>query len=75
MRVLTIEDPNLNERNNFHREFYQLNSHNPQKEDYLAVRSDEEQVTLFVKEDEKTIDELLILIGGDDNIIVQLKER
>lgn len=75
VRVLTIEDHDLNERSNFHREFYQSVSRNPGMDEYLAVRTDEEQVTIFVKEDEKTIDELLILIGGDENTIVQIKGK
>ena len=75
VRVLTIEDPDLNARSNFHKEFYQSVSHDPEMEEFLVVRTDDEQVTIFGKADEKSIHELLILIGGDDNTMVLIKGK
>lgn len=75
VRVLTIEDNDLNARSNFHKEFYHLVSQNPEMEELLVVRNEHEQVTIFGKATEKSIDELLILVGGDDNVMVYVKGR
>ena len=75
VRVLTIEDNSLNARTNFHNEFYNRVSQNPEMEELMVVRSDQEQVTIFGKASEKTIDELLILVGGSDNAIVYVKGK
>ena len=44
-------------------------------EELLVVRDGEEQVTIFGKTEGETIEEMLILIGGDDNAMIFLKGR
>jgi hypothetical protein len=75
VRILTIEDNDLNARTNFHKEFYRSISQNPELEELLVVRDGDEQVTIFGKASEKSIDELLILVGGDDNAMIYVKGR
>jgi hypothetical protein len=75
VRILTIEDNDLNARTNFHKEFYRSISQNPELEELLVVRDGDEQVTIFGKASEKSIDELLILVGGDDNTMIYVKGR
>lgn len=75
VRILTIEDNDLNARTNFHKEFYRSVSQNPELEELLVVRNDNEQVTIFGKASDKSIDELIILVGGDDNVMVYVKGK
>jgi hypothetical protein len=75
VRILTIEDNDLNARTNFHKEFYRSISQNPELEELLVVRDGDEQVTIFGKASEKSINELLILVGGDDNAMIYVKGR
>ncbi len=75
VRILTIEDNDLNARSNFHREFYQSIRQNPDMEELMVVRNENEQVTIFGKASEKSIDELLILVSGDDNAMVYVKGK
>jgi hypothetical protein len=75
VKVLTIEDRDLNARSNFHKEFYNTIKENSELEELMVVRNDDEQVTIFGKADEESIKELLILVGGDDNAMVYVKGR
>lgn len=73
VRVLAVENDDLNARINLHKEFY---SHINKKGDYeeiLVVRDDHENVTVFGKMDENTIKEMVILVGGDDNAMIYIK--
>jgi hypothetical protein len=75
VKVLTIEDRDLNARSNLHKEFYNTIKENSELEELMVVRNDDEQVTIFGKADEESIKELLILVGGDDNAMVYVKGR
>ncbi len=75
IKILTIDDNNLNSRSNLHREFYQSVSAIPGMEELLVVKNDTEQVTVFGKTDEGTIYELFVLVGGDDNAMIYLKGK
>lgn len=75
VKILTIENIELNARSNFHKEFYQSISKNPDLEELMVVRNKNEQVTIFGKTSEKSIDELLILVSGCDNAMVYIKGR
>lgn len=75
VRVLTIEDKGLNNRTNFHEEFYRKVALDPLMEELLVVRNDNDQVTIFGKGTEKAFDELLILVGGEDNAMVYIKGK
>jgi len=73
VKILTIEDHDLNARVNLHEEFYsKINSDNS-FEELLVVRDGNENVTIFGKIDKNVIREMVILVGGDDNAVVYLK--
>jgi hypothetical protein len=73
VKVLAVEDDDLNARINLHKEFY---SHINKKGDYeelLVIRDAQENVTIFGKMDETAIREMVILVGGDDNAMIYIK--
>ena len=75
VKILTIEDKELNARSNLHKEFYETVREREDLEELLVVRDGNEQVTIFGKVDEDSIEEMLILVGGDDNAIIYLKGK
>ncbi|MFW5823025.1 MAG: DUF4252 domain-containing protein, partial [Tangfeifania sp.] len=62
-------------RSNLHEEFYETVRKRGDLEELLVVRDGNEQVTIFGKADEESIEEMLILVGGNDNAIIYLKGR
>lgn len=73
VRVLAVDDDDLNARIDLHKEFY---NHINKKHDYeelLVVRNDDENVTIFGKMDDSVIEEMVILVGGDDNAMIYIK--
>ena len=75
VKILMIEDKDLNARTNLHKEFYSAIRANSELEELLVVRDGNEQVTIFGIADEDSIKELLILVGGKDNAMVYVKGR
>ncbi|NQU88007.1 MAG: DUF4252 domain-containing protein [Mariniphaga sp.] len=77
VKVLSVEDSYLNEEINLHAEFYQNMNKHGQYEELLNVQDDDESVTIFGKmgEDNETIKEMIVLVGGDDNALIYLKGR
>lgn len=73
VRVLSIEDNDLNARVNIHKEFYSYIKKDREYEELLVVHDRHEDVTIFGKMDENVITEMVILVGGDDNVMVYLK--
>ncbi|RIH63496.1 DUF4252 domain-containing protein [Mariniphaga sediminis] len=73
VEVITLEDSQVNTGTNLHREFYNAVSKNKRMEKLMTVRDDNEQVTVFGKMEEKSIKEMLILVGGNDNAIIYVK--
>ena len=73
VKVLAIEDNELNERVDLHREFYEQINKKGEYEELLAVHDNDENVTIFGKMDESVISEMVILVGGDDNAMIYLK--
>lgn len=72
VRVLAIEDNNLNAKTNLHEEFYeQISKKN--YEELLVVRDENESVTIFGEMDENVIKEMIVLVGGDDNAMIYIK--
>jgi hypothetical protein len=75
VKILSIEDIDLNARSNLHKEFYNVIRENSEMEELMVVRDGNDQVTIFGVADEKSIKELLILVGGEDNAMVYVKGR
>ncbi len=75
VKILAIEDQDLNAKSNLHKEFYSTVRENSEMEELMVVRDGNDQLTIFGIADEKSIKELLILIGGDDNAMVYVKGR
>jgi len=74
VKVIAVDDPELNAEINLHEEFYSKIRENNNYEELLVVRDDHESVTIFGIMDEKVIKEMLILVGGsDDNALVYIK--
>ena len=73
VKVLAVEDNNLNARINLHEEFYTHINNKGGYEQLLVVRNEDEHVTIFGKIDENVIREMVILVGGNDNALVYLK--
>ncbi len=75
VKVLTVEDAGLNARINLHKEFQtQINArHN--YEELLTVNEEDQKVTIFGKMDGDEIREMVILIGGEDNVMVYVKGK
>lgn len=74
MRVLVIENQALNQQVNF------IDHFNRQKLDdryqtMLAVHEENEDVLILAREKRGKIKELLILVGGNENVLVQIKGR
>lgn len=73
VKVLSIENNDLNARINLHNEFYEHINRKGDYEELLVVRDDDENVTIFGKMTKESIKEMVILVGGDDNAMIYLK--
>jgi len=73
VKVMSIEDDELNSRINLHKEFRDKINANHEFEELLTVNDQDENVTIFGKMDGKIIKEMVILVGGEENAMVYLK--
>ena len=73
VKVLTIEDRDLNAKVNFHKEFQFKINGNGEYEELLTVRDGVENVTIFGKMDDDIIKEMIELVSGEENVMVYLK--
>lgn len=73
VKVLSVENDELNSRINFHEEFNSKINKNGDYEELLTVNSEGENITIFGIMTENVIKEMVVLIGGDDNVMVYLK--
>lgn len=73
VKVLSIENPDLNARINLHEEFYAEINKNNDYEELLTVNDKDEKVTIFGRMDKEVIKEMVVLVGGDDNVMVYLR--
>ena len=73
VKVLTIEDSDLNAKVDFHKEFQFKINRNGEYEELLTVRDEEENVTIFGKMDDDIIKEMIVLVSGEENVMVYLK--
>lgn len=75
VKVLTIEDPGLNQQVNFYEEYYHRIRSKKGYEDLVMVREDNEDIGILGRFDGDIVRELIVLVGGDENTIVYLKGR
>lgn len=73
VKVLSIEDEALNAKINLHDEFRDKINVNHDFEELMTVNDQNENVTIFGKMNDEVIKEMVILVGGDDNVMVYLK--
>ena len=73
VRVIAIDDHDLNARVDLHREFYNKINKKGNYEELLVVREENESVTVFGKMDENVIKEMVLLVGGENNALVYVK--
>lgn len=73
VRVLVVEDENLNGKIDLHREFSSKINHNNKYEELLTVNDENEKITIYGIMDEEIISEMVILIGGDDNALIYVR--
>lgn len=73
VRVLVVEDEEMNSDINLHREFSTKINRNNEYEELMSVVDDDESITIFGKMDEEVITEMVILVGGDDNALVYVR--
>lgn len=73
VRVLVVEDEEMNSNINLHREFSTKINRNNEYEELMSVVDDDESITIFGKMDEEVITEMVILVGGDDNALVYVR--
>jgi hypothetical protein len=73
VKVIAVEDDDLNARINLHEEFYERIHEKGKYEELMVVRNENESVTIFGVMEDDVISEMLILVGGDDNAMVYVK--
>lgn len=73
VRVLVVEDNDLNAKINLHKEFSTKINRNNDYEELMTVRDENEDITIFGKMNENVITEMVVLVGGDDNALIYLK--
>ncbi len=73
VRVLVVEDEELNSSINLHREFSTKINRNKDYEELMSVTDDNESITIFGKMDEEVITEMVVLVGGDDNALIYVR--
>ena len=73
VKVLAVENDELNSRINLHEEFYEHINKKGNYDELLVVRDGNDEVTIFGKMIEDVITEMVVLVGGDDNVMIYLK--
>ncbi len=73
VRVLVVEDHDLNQRINLHKEFHEKINRKNDYEQLMSVNDKNENVTIYGKMDNNIITEMVVLVGGDDNVLVYLR--
>ena len=73
VRILVVEDEDLNGKINLNNEFSSKINRNGDYEKLLTVHDENEDVTIFGKMDEDVITEMVVLVGGDDNALIYVR--
>ncbi len=75
VKVLSIEDDDLNARINLYYEFQAQINAGHDYEELLVVNEENQNVKIYGKMDEYNIRDMVILIGGDDNALIYVKGK
>ena len=73
VRILVVEDEEMNGKINLNNEFSSKINRNGAYEELLTVHDENEDVTIFGKMDEDVITEMVVLVGGDDNALIYVR--
>ena len=73
VRVLVVENDDLNARINLNEEFSRKINTKNDFEELMSVHDPHDDVTIFGKMDDQVITEMVILVGGDDNALIYIK--
>lgn len=73
VRVLVVENDDLNAGINLHREFSTKINRKNDYEELMTVRDKNEDITIFGKMDGHLIHEMVILVGGEDNALIYVR--
>ncbi|MEI6062074.1 MAG: DUF4252 domain-containing protein [Bacteroidota bacterium] len=74
LRVLTVQDTELNRKLNFYTEFVPKINRSGYEE-LMTIKHKSEKVILLCKKDRKCITEVLFVSGGDKNILIEITGR
>ena len=75
VRILVVENEELNADINLHKEFSTKINRNNDYEELMTVTDENENIIIFGKMDENIITEMVVLVGGDDNAMIYLKSE
>ena len=73
VRVHILEGNNLPNRKIMQKEFNRTIRENGKMEELLVVQNDNEKILVFGKTDDDSIEEMVVLVSGDDNVLIHLK--
>jgi len=73
VKIIAVDDADLNARINLHDEFYSKVNKDGYYEELFSAKDDSESVTVFARLDNMVVKEMVILVGGDDNAMVYVK--
>jgi hypothetical protein len=73
IRILVQEDEDMRVENFYDMVMREINRKS--YEEFMSVRKSEQDLHMYVRSDGDLIKELLIISGGEDNFIIQLKGR
>jgi len=73
VRVLVVENEELNADINLHEEFSSKINKNNDFDELMTVTDDNENITIFGKMSENVITEMVVLVGGDDNALIYVR--
>jgi hypothetical protein len=71
IRILAQDDDHMNAVNFYDLAKKELDTRN--YEEYMSVKKSDQDVKMYVKADGKVISEFLLIGGGEDNFIIQIK--
>lgn len=73
VKVLAVENDDLNARINLHEEFHDEINKDNRYEELLTITEKNENVTVYGKMDDEVIKEMIVLVGGDDNVMIYVR--